>query len=64
MVLGDHQPEQAVSGKPLTFSHYRIWRLRPCDTHDYKNRPACGYCTRSVTNGVADANPYSGTAVC
>ncbi|MEU8842302.1 pre-peptidase C-terminal domain-containing protein [Streptomyces roseus] len=61
IVLGDHQPEQASSGKPLTFSDFKIWRLGPGQTYDFKNRPTCGYYLRSVTNGVADANLYSGT---
>ncbi|MFD3545822.1 pre-peptidase C-terminal domain-containing protein [Streptomyces sp. NPDC058655] len=61
VVLGDHQPERATSGKPLSFSDYKIWRLGPGQSHDFKNRPACGYYLRSVTDGVIDANPYSGT---
>lgn len=61
VVLGDHQPEQASSGKPLTFSDYKIWRLGPGQTYDFKNRPTCGYYHRSVTNGVADPNLYTGT---
>ncbi|MFF4650854.1 hypothetical protein [Streptomyces sp. NPDC001380] len=63
VVLGDHQPEQAVSGKPLTFSNYKIWRLTDGSTYDFAHRPTCGYYLRSVTNGVADANLYSGTPV-
>ncbi|MFB7810383.1 hypothetical protein V6P99_37440 [Streptomyces virginiae] len=61
VVLGDHQPERAVSGQPLTFSDYKIWRLSPGRTFDFKNRPTCGYYLKSVTNGVADSNVYSGT---
>lgn len=61
VVLGDHQPEQAASGKPLTFSNYKIWRLGPGQTYDFRNRPTCGYYLRSVTNGVADPNLYTGT---
>ncbi|WP_225860953.1 hypothetical protein [Streptomyces triticiradicis] len=60
VVLGDHAPEQADPGKPLTFSNYKIWRLGPGATFDFKNRPVCGYYRRSVTNGVADARLYSG----
>ncbi|MFF4648365.1 hypothetical protein [Streptomyces sp. NPDC001380] len=63
VVLGDHQPEQAVSGRPLTFSNYKIWHLTSGQTFDFGNRPTCGYYLRSVTNGVADANLYSGTPV-
>ncbi|MFD3326696.1 pre-peptidase C-terminal domain-containing protein [Streptomyces sp. NPDC058701] len=61
VILGDHQPEQATSGKPLTFSNYKIWHLAAGQTYDFKNRPTCGYYLRSVTNGVADANLYNGT---
>ncbi|MFF5025455.1 pre-peptidase C-terminal domain-containing protein [Streptomyces collinus] len=62
VVLGDHQPEQAAAGKALTFSNYKIWRLTPGSTFDFKNRPTCGYYRRSVTNGTADANLYNGIA--
>ncbi|MEV6247722.1 pre-peptidase C-terminal domain-containing protein [Streptomyces sp. NPDC051742] len=61
VVLADHQPEQAVDRKPLTYSGFKIWRLTPGGTFDFKNRPACGYYLRSVTNGVTDANLYNGT---
>ncbi|WP_418955745.1 pre-peptidase C-terminal domain-containing protein [Streptomyces tritici] len=63
VVLADHQPEQAVDRKPLTYSGFKIWRLAPGSTFDFKNRPTCGYYLRSVTNGVTDANLYSGTPV-
>ncbi|WP_448321677.1 pre-peptidase C-terminal domain-containing protein [Streptomyces sp. CO7] len=63
IVLADHQPEQAVDRKPLTYSGFKIWRLTPGSTFDFKNRPTCGYYLRSVTNGVADPNLYSGTPV-
>ncbi|MEU5217276.1 hypothetical protein AB0G79_13900 [Streptomyces sp. NPDC020807] len=63
VVLADHQPEQAVDRKPLTYSGFKIWRLTPGSTFDFKNRPTCGYYLRSVTNGVTDPNLYSGTPV-
>ncbi|MER5308498.1 pre-peptidase C-terminal domain-containing protein [Streptomyces sp. NPDC002773] len=63
VVLADHQPEQAVDRKPLTYSGFKIWRLTPGATFDFKNRPTCGYYLRSVTNGVPDANLYNGTPV-
>ncbi|MFF3773106.1 pre-peptidase C-terminal domain-containing protein [Streptomyces sp. NPDC002232] len=59
-VLADHQPEQAVDRKPLTYSGFKIWRLTPGSTFDFKNRPSCGYYLRSVDNGVADSSLYSG----
>ncbi|MGW6488416.1 pre-peptidase C-terminal domain-containing protein [Streptomyces sp. NPDC055056] len=61
VVLGDHAPEQAAAGQPLTFSNYKIWRLTPGATIDFKNRPTCGYYRRSVTNGATDPNLYTGT---
>ncbi|WP_405715619.1 hypothetical protein OG264_38155 [Streptomyces xanthophaeus] len=63
VILGDHQPEKAVSGQPLTFSNFKIWRLTSGQNYDFKNRPACGYYLRSVTNGVTDSNLYNGTPV-
>ncbi|MFF9063149.1 hypothetical protein ACIRPQ_21590 [Streptomyces sp. NPDC101213] len=63
VVLGDHQPEQAVDRKPLTYSNFKIWRLTPGTTFDFGNRPTCGYYLRSVTAGVPDANLYNGTPV-
>ncbi|MEW2371407.1 hypothetical protein AB0940_18885 [Streptomyces sp. NPDC006656] len=63
VVLGDHQPEKAVSGQPLTYSNFKIWRLTSGRTFDFKNRPTCGYYLKSVTNGVTDSNLYDGTPV-
>lgn len=63
VVLGDHQPEKATAGQPLTYSNFKIWRLTSGQTFDFKNRPTCGYYLRSVTNGVADSNLYSGAPV-
>ncbi|MFE2917682.1 putative Ig domain-containing protein [Kitasatospora indigofera] len=63
VVLGDHQPEKAVSGSPLTYSGYKIWHLTNGSTFDFRNRPTCGYYLKSVTNGVPDSNLYSGTPV-
>ncbi|MGR8007407.1 transposase family protein [Streptomyces hypolithicus] len=61
VVLGDHQPERAVAGARLTYRDYKIWRLTPGKTFDFRNRPVCGYYLRSVVDGRADANLYSGT---
>lgn len=57
-VLGDHMPETCVSGMPLTFSNYKIWKVLSGGTFDLKNRPTTGYYLRSVTNGVISSNPY------
>ncbi|MFF7300548.1 hypothetical protein [Streptomyces sp. NPDC008265] len=63
VVLGDHQPERALPGRPLTYSDYKIWRLTAGQTFDFNNRPTCGYYLKSVTNGVTDTNLYNGTPV-
>ncbi|MGW2834408.1 pre-peptidase C-terminal domain-containing protein [Streptomyces sp. NPDC001286] len=63
VVLGDHQPEQAVDRKPLTYSNFKIWHLRPGTAFDFGDRPTCGYYLRSVTAGVPDTNLYDGTPV-
>jgi len=61
VVLGDHEPEWAERGKPLTFSGYKIWKLAPGATFDFRNRPTCGYYLRSVTAGTPDADLYGGS---
>jgi cyanophycinase-like exopeptidase len=63
IVLGDHQPETAVAGQPLTYSNFKIWKLSNGQTFDFKNRPTCGYYLKSVTNGTPSSNLYSGTPV-
>jgi cyanophycinase len=57
-VLGDHMPEVCVSGSPLTFSNYKIWKVPSGGTFDLRNRPTTGFYLRSVTNGVISSNPY------
>ncbi|MFJ1958780.1 hypothetical protein ACIOGT_38210 [Streptomyces microflavus] len=42
---------------------YKIWRLYPGQSYDFKNRPTCGYCLRSVIAGVADGNFHNGTPI-
>ncbi|MFE0207100.1 hypothetical protein [Streptomyces sp. NPDC058985] len=61
VVLGDHRPEQATPGQPLTYSNFKIWRLRPGSLYDFAHRPTCDYYLRSVTDGRPDGNLYSGT---
>ncbi|MFC0004952.1 pre-peptidase C-terminal domain-containing protein [Micromonospora siamensis] len=63
VVLGDHQPEVAVSGQPLTYSNFKIWKLTSGQTYDFANRPTCGYYLKSVNAGVPSASLYSGTPV-
>jgi cyanophycinase len=60
MILADHMPEVAQEGKPLTFSKFKIWKLNANDTYNLRNRPACGYYTRSVNHGKIDTDPYDG----
>src|SRR5262245_28842401 len=57
-VLADHMPEVCLSGSPLTYSGYKIWKVGSGGTFDLHNRPSTGYYTRSVTNGVISADPY------
>ncbi|MEH0937832.1 hypothetical protein [Micromonospora psammae] len=63
VVLGDHQPEVAVSGQPLTYSNFKIWKLTSGQTYDFANRPTCGYYLKSVNAGVPSSSLYSGTPV-
>ncbi|MGW8888119.1 hypothetical protein [Streptomyces sp. NPDC055749] len=63
VVLGDHRPERADPDRYLTYYDYKIWRLRPGQTYDFKNRPTCGYYLRSIVTGVADGNLYNGSPV-
>lgn len=57
-ILGDHMPEVCEPQTPLTFSNYKIWKLRSGDTFNLKNRPQTGYYLTSVTNGELNSNPY------
>jgi cyanophycinase len=57
-VLGDHIPEVCEPRTPLTFSNYKIWKVRSGDTFNLRNRPTSGYYLRSVKRGRIDSNPY------
>lgn len=57
-VLGDHYPERAVPGQPLTFCGYKIWRAPSGLSFDLRHRPAFGYYSIDVENGVILSNPY------
>ncbi|MEU1590727.1 pre-peptidase C-terminal domain-containing protein [Micromonospora sp. NPDC005710] len=63
VVLGDHQPEVASSGQPLTYSNFKIWKLTSGQSYNFANRPTCGYYLKSVTSGVPSGSLYSGTPV-
>ncbi|HEX8097738.1 MAG TPA: hypothetical protein VF507_06860, partial [Pyrinomonadaceae bacterium] len=56
VVLADHRPEVCEPGVPLTYSDYKIWRLKPDDTFDLKRPPKTGYYTVSVSNGRITSN--------
>lgn len=51
LILGDHQPEVCERNKPISFSNYRIWRVRNGQTFDLKNIPATDYYQVSVKRG-------------
>ncbi|MBD2384108.1 cyanophycinase [Cylindrospermum sp. FACHB-282] len=57
-VLGDHKPEVCEPRTPLTFSNYKIWKVRSGGTFNLKNRPISGYYLRSVKRGRINSNPY------
>lgn len=61
LILGDHQPEVCERNKPLSFSNYRVWRVRNGQTFDLKNIPATDYYQVSVKRGrISSSNPYRG----
>ncbi|NES81139.1 MAG: type 1 glutamine amidotransferase-like domain-containing protein [Moorea sp. SIO2B7] len=57
-VLGDHIPEKCEPQKTLTFSDYKIWKLRKGDTFDLKNRSTQPDYLVSVENGRLTSDPY------
>ncbi|AFZ25042.1 cysnophycinase-like exopeptidase [Cylindrospermum stagnale PCC 7417] len=57
-VLGDRKPEICEPRTPLTFSNYKIWKVRSGSTFNLKNRPTTGYYLRSVKRGRINSNPY------
>ncbi|HEX7155127.1 MAG TPA: peptidase S51 [Thermoanaerobaculia bacterium] len=57
-VLGDHFPERALPGQPLTYCGFRIWRVASGGSFDLVNRPTTGGYTVDVNDGVVLQNPY------
>lgn len=57
-VLADHFPETCVSGTPLTYSNFKIWKVAPGQTFNLRNRPTTGFYQISVNGGVLSGNPY------
>ncbi len=60
-ILGDRQPEVCEPETPLSFSNYKIWRVRNGETFDLQNIPTTGYYQVSVDHGrIVPDNPYRG----
>jgi cyanophycinase len=57
-VLGDHFPERALPGQPLTFCGYKIWRAPSGMSFDLMRYPRTGFVTVDVNDGVIQQNPY------
>lgn len=57
-VLGDHFPERALPGQPLTYCGFRIWRVTSGTSFDLVNRPRTGAYVVDVNDGVILSNPY------
>jgi len=57
-ILGDRTPEVCEKRTPLTYSNYKIWKVKSGDTFNLKNRPTTGYYLRSVKRGRIDSDPY------
>lgn len=58
-ILGDRQPEICEPETPLSFSDYKIWRVRDGETFDLQNIPNTGYYQASVDRKrIFPDNPY------
>jgi cyanophycinase len=57
-VEGDHLPEQALPGQPLTYCGFKVWRVPAGLSFDLAHRPKRGYSTVDVNDGVILQNPY------
>jgi cyanophycinase len=57
-VLGDHFPEQALPGRPLTYCGFKLWRVAAGGTFDLVHRPIAGSYAVDVNDGVILSNPY------
>jgi cyanophycinase len=59
LIFGDHQPEVCEPETPISFSNYRIWRIRNGKTFDLNNLPTTGYYQVNVKRGrLSLSNPY------
>lgn len=57
-VLGDHLPEHATPGQPLTYCGYKVWRAAAGLSFDLVHYPRTGHYAVDVQNGVILQNPY------
>jgi cyanophycinase len=57
-VLGDHFPERALPGVPLTYCGFKIWRAASGLSFDLAHRPRTGALSVDVSDGVIQQNPY------
>ena len=57
-VFGNHLPEHCEPRRSLTFSDFKIWKVKSGQTFDLKNRPTTGYYLRTVDRGQIAGNPY------
>ncbi|HEY0158974.1 MAG TPA: peptidase S51 [Thermoanaerobaculia bacterium] len=57
-VLGDHFPERALPGLPLTYCGFKIWRAPSGLSFDLRHLPTGGFYTVDVNEGVIVGEPY------
>jgi hypothetical protein len=57
-VLGDHFPERALPGQPLTYCGFKVWRAPTGLSFDLANLPPGGFKVVDVSDGVILTNPY------
>ncbi len=58
-ILADHQPKVCERNKSLSFSDYKIWRVRNGKKFNLNNIPTTGYYEVSVDRGhLFPGNPY------
>jgi hypothetical protein len=57
-VVGDHFPERALAGQPLTYCGFKIWRAPSGLSFDLRHMPATGFYTVDVNEGVLSRDPY------
>jgi len=57
-ITGDHKPEVCEKGKPLTYSNFKVWRVKSGEAFNLKKRPKNGYYAVSVTEGKLSRDPY------